>query len=448
LAAGAGAAAASGFVPGFLESAFAQTTAAPKRFVMIYMPNSNLRDSWLSTGGRNVTTATGDATQFTLNKHTMPLQPIQANMTLIHGINMDNMVGDLHSSAQIRVTTGADVVMPSAGPGGGNLPGGPSLDTVIAEESPIVAASTRPFKQLVVSADARGLSLHHRCITSDMMNQFVPPDNSPMTVYTRLFANVSVGGTAMEQQAALQKLRARKQSVLDFLKADISRMSSRVPALQRQKLDSHLTSIRALEQSLDSQVVPGSATVTLPTGLETLKPDTSANHPQLVKGFFDIIRTSFQLDLTRVVSFSFGTGNNAVSFADFGGGPSGGVHDIAHLSVNDSTKAMLTTITLWYTARVTEFVQSLAAIPEGTGTMLDNTMILFFSENAQYHEPKDIPLAIIGGKNLGNVGNRVVRYATRQVNDVGLGVLNAFKVPRTTWGDARWFKGVAPELLA
>jgi hypothetical protein len=361
---------------------------------------------------------------------------------------MDNMQGDLHSSAQIRVTTGADVRMPSAGAGGGNLPGGPSLDTVIATESPLVEASKRPVKQLVLSADTRGPSLHHRCISSDMTNEFIPPDNSPMTVYTRLFSNVMVGGTPMEQQIAMQKLRARKQSVLDYLKADIARLNVRIPALQKPKLQSHLDGIRALEQSLDSQVVPGTTTVKLPTGLEMLKPDTSSNHPQLIKGFFDITRAAFQLDLTRVVSFSFGTGNNAVSFADFGGGPSGGVHDIAHLSVSDSTKAMLTTITLWYTARVTEFVQSLAAIPEGTGTMLDNTMILFFSDNAQYHEPKDIPLAIIGGKNLGNVGNRCVRYSTpRQVNDIGLGILKAFNVPRTTWGDARWFKGAAPELL-
>jgi hypothetical protein len=321
---------------------------------------------------------------------------------------------------------------------------------VIATESPLVAASTRPFKQLVMTADSRGPSLHHRCISSDMTNEFIPPDNAPMTVYTRLFANVMVGGgTPMEQQLAMQKLRARKQSVLDYLKADIARLNGRIPALQKPKLQSHLDGIRALEKSLDAQVVPGTTTVTLPTGLEMLKPDTSSNHPQLIKGFFDITRAAFQLDLTRVASFSFGTGNNAVSFADFGGGPAGGVHDIAHLSVSDSTRAMLTTITLWYTARVTEFVQSLAAIPEGTGTMLDNTMILFFSENAQYHEPKDIPLAIIGGKNLGHVGNRVLRYTTtRQVNDVGLSILKAFQVPRTTWGDARWFKGAAPEVFA
>jgi hypothetical protein len=97
---------------------------------------------------------------------------------------------------------------------------------------------------------------------------------------------------------------------------------------------------------------------------------------------------------------------------------------------------------------VAEFVQQLAAVPEGTGSMLDNTLIYFFAETAQYHEHNDIPLALIGGKNLGNVGNRCLRYKARQVNDIGMAILKAFGTTRTTFGDPRWFHGVAPGLFA
>jgi hypothetical protein len=279
------------------------------------------------------------------------------------------------------------------------------------------------------------------------MSEFIPPDNAPINVYTRLFSNVVTMGTPMEQQVALQKLRARRQSVLDFLRADLGRIGARVPAADRPKLDSHLSAIRALEKSFDTQVTPPATTVKLPTGLETLKPDTSSNHPQLIAGFFDIVKAAFQLDLTRVVSFAFGTGNNAVSFADFGGGPSGGVHDIAHLSVNDMTKQMLTAITLWYMGKVAQFIQDLAAISEGTGSMLDNTLVYVFFETAQYHEHKNIPIAIFGGKNLGHVGNRVLSYNNRQINDVQLSILKAYGSRRTTFGDPRWFKAAAPEIF-
>jgi hypothetical protein len=148
-----------------------------------------------------------------------------------------------------------------------------------------------------------------------------------------------------------------------------------------------------------------------------------------------------------VASFSFGTGNNAVSFADFDAGPSGGVHNIAHQSQNDDTRNRLTTITLWYAARVVQFVQELAAIPEGDGTMLDNTLIFFFCEVGQWHEHRNIPLALIGGKNFGHVGNRAVHYESRQVNDIGMAILQALEVNRTTFGDERWFQGAAPELF-
>jgi hypothetical protein len=178
-----------------------------------------------------------------------------------------------------------------------------------------------------------------------------------------------------------------------------------------------------------------------------LKPNTSSNHPQLVQGFLDITKTALQLDLTRVVSMSFATGNSAVSFADFNAGPSGGVHNIAHQSKSDMTREALATVTLWYTAKVAQFVQQLAAIPEGTGSLLDNTLIYFFAETAQYHEHNDIPLVLIGGKNLGNVGNRCLRYKARQVNDVGMAILKALGVNRTTFGDPRWFHGVAPGLF-
>ena len=94
------------------------------------------------------------------------------------------------------------------------------------------------------------------------------------------------------------------------------------------------------------------------------------------------------------------------------------------------------------------WVQELAAVPEGNGTMLDNTLIFFFSEVGQWHEHNNIPLALIGGKNLGNPGNRCVVYDDRQVNDIGMAILQKLGVTgRTSFGDARWYKGAAPELF-
>jgi len=272
-------------------------------------------------------------------------------------------------------------------------------------------------------------------------------------VFSRLFSDVMLGATGtanpQERAAAFERLRLRKQSVLDLVRRDLARLQKRIPTAQRATLQSHLAAVESLEKTLMNQTAGSAAAANakLPMLDATLTPNNSANHPKLMQAFFDIIRTSMQLDLTRVVSFAFGTGNSAVSFADFAAGPSGGVHNIAHQSKNTVTMDKLTTITLWYNARVAEFVQTLAAVPEADGSMLDNTLVFLFSEVGQWHEHNDIPIAVIGGKNLGNVGNRVLRY-TRQVNDVGAAILKQLQVPITSFGDARWFKGPAPELFA
>jgi hypothetical protein len=435
--------------PAFLRRALAQPTAGgPKRLLMIFMPNCSVRARWLSQGGRNVDAGTGTATDFMLNTHTMPLTDIRQHITLIHGINMSNMKGDLHSSAQIRVTTGADVVMPNAGGGGGNLPGGPSIDTLVAEQSAVVKAAETKFKQLVLTADSRGISLHHQCVSSDLTNAFIPPQNSPQVLFDRLFKDVNVGAAAgPDRTMALAQLRAKKKSVLDFMTADLKRLEKQISAAQRPMLQSHLAAVAALEKTLETGggAVP-TAGGTLPAIDAGLTPNTSAQHPKLLQAFFDEIRSAFMFDLTRVVSLSFGTGNSNVSFADFMAGPSGGVHNISHQSQNATTMDKLTIITQWYMSRVKEFAQSLAAIPEAGGTMLDNTLIFLFSEVGQWHEHSDIPLLLVGGKNLGHVGGRALRY-TRQVNDVGMAILKQLQVPVTGFGDARWFKGPAPELF-
>jgi hypothetical protein len=434
--------------PAFLRRALAQSGVAPKRLLLFFMPNCSIRARWISQGGRNVEAGTGTASEFTMNTLTQPLADIRQHLTLIHGISMSNMRGDLHSSAQIRVTTGADVTMPSAGRGGGNLPGGPSLDTLAAEKSPVIKGTDTPFRQLVVSADSRGLSLHHQCVSSDLSNAFIPPESAPLAVFDRLFKDVNVGAGGADRAAALAQLRAKKKSVLDFMRSDLGRLERQVSSAQRPLLQSHVAAVASLEKTLTSPAGPnvttGGPLPVIPAGLMA---NTSANHPQLMQGFFDIIRSAFMFDLTRVASMSFGTGNSAVSFADFGAGPSGGVHNISHQSQNTATMDSLSTITRWYLTRVKEFVLSLAAIPEPDGSaMLDNTLILLFSEVGQWHEHGDIPLVLMGGKNLGHTGGRALRYS-RQVNDIGMAILKQLQVPMTTFGDTRWFKGAAPELF-
>jgi hypothetical protein len=120
------------------------------------------------------------------------------------------------------------------------------------------------------------------------------------------------------------------------------------------------------------------------------------------------------------------SGHNWVTFKDYD--PTitrpGRVHEITHESYVGKNLDMRR-ITNWYGERLNEFVLDLASTQDVDGSsMLDNTLIVFFSEvsiigdgiDAQ-HDATNTPLALIGGKNLGHQGGRCLRYANRSTND-------------------------------
>src|SRR5437763_14335134 len=89
-----------------LRSCFGQAAGAPKRLLVLYMPNCNIRAAWVPTGGRNVTMGQGDATQFTLGSSSAGLQPARGALTLVDGLDLTNVRGDPPGSGITRLLPG------------------------------------------------------------------------------------------------------------------------------------------------------------------------------------------------------------------------------------------------------------------------------------------------------------------------------------------------------
>jgi hypothetical protein len=171
--------------------------------------------------------------------------------------------------------------------------------------------------------------------------------------------------------------------------------------------------------------------------------NVSANHKKILDQFFGIIKVAFQLDLTRVVTFMFGSANSQVAIPGIAG-LTKGIHPTAH----DYSVAPLTQATAWYCDVVAKFVLELAALKESDGSsVLDNTIIVMSSDVAQYHEFTNVPMVLFGGSKLGLKGGRVLRYTGRTPSDVWTGVAGAFGVPMTAFGDPAYNKGPLPELF-
>jgi hypothetical protein len=138
---------------------------------------------------------------------------------------------------------------------------------------------------------------------------------------------------------------------------------------------------------------------------------------------FAILRAAFVCDVTRLVTFMWGTGASALSFPDLGIGDH---HGTSH----DNDRPALSAADRWFSERTVPFIESLidTADPAG-GRLIDNTLVWYISENAEGwdHALDDMPFVLFGGDGVGlqNRG-RIADVSGTTSNDVWLSIAPIF----------------------
>ncbi|MEZ4464304.1 MAG: hypothetical protein R3F43_07260 [bacterium] len=97
----------------------------------------------------------------------------------------------------------------------------------------------------------------------------------------------------------------------------------------------------------------------------------------------------------------------------------------------------------WYAGQYAALLRRLDAVPEGDGTLLDNTLVLWVNElsRGNTHSHQDMPFILAGGKNLGLDTGRFLRFNGASHNDLLVSIANLMEVPIPTFGDARFCTG-------
>jgi hypothetical protein len=258
------------------------------------------------------------------------------------------------------------------------------------------------------------------------------PESSPSNAFMNYFAS----GLMSMDPAQIARMTAQNKSVLDFALGGLSSLQSQVPSSQLPKIQAHLDAVRQLEKNL----------ATTPTGPACMPP-TFAGGPlspdphrldaqtyTMWQQHKEIIKTMFMCDLTRVVSFTFGYGNSSIHFQnvlsnaplagkykDTSGNPINdpdGHHDISHNMGGDANDAQYI-IDKYYCDRTAELLAEMAATPDiGGGTLLDNTLVVFWSEvsNGNAHGAVDMPVLLFGGKFLKLNGGSYLQLANPSSN--------------------------------
>lgn len=398
--------------------------ARPKRFIAIYQPNGCFPASWFPSGGE---------TGFTLGSSLMPLEPYREHCLFFSGVDLKVAVtgnGEQHQRGIGAFLTGQTLATGSFVGNDGTTAGwanGASLDQLLV---PLVGSgSTAPSLQLGVHCAERDVSGVVSYAGPSMPLLAV---NDPAVTFRTLFGTVP--GPADEQE----RVRRRRASVLDTVAKQFPVAKRGLSRADVARLDLHLQQVRDLEARVAG--LPGNPSCPPPAAPPMTQFASETAMPEVAKLQLDLLVKALQCDLTRVATVAFSDAKNHIGLPFLG--VASDVHNISHLPDSDAERVHLATRDRWMAEQLAYLVKRLAETPDGSGTLLDSTLVLWGSELGQgnSHSHSNVPL-VLAGHGAGFRMGRSLRFNASSWNDVLLSVYRAFGGAGETFGDAQFSSG-------
>src|SRR4051794_7639641 len=345
-------------VPAFASAA---TTAPVPRLGFIYIANGVIQNQWTPA-----TTGAG----FELTPILQPLAGVRDHINVLSGLShlqadtFGDGTGD-HPRASAVWLTGVhayDRTRP-----GVEVKLATTIDQIAARE--IGKTSRVPSLELSVDFPTQGACDSGDCFyvnTVSWRNETTPnpTESHPRVVFERLFGD---GGSAAERLA-----RTRTDaSILDSLVAEVSRVSSSLGAHDRSKLSEYLDSVREVEQRIQNAEGQTEHDVELPE-----RPtDIPASFDAHTKLMFDLQALAFRADITRVFSMIMSRELSSRTFATIGVPDQH--HAVSHHRNDPELIAKKARIDVYQAQLLAYFLDKLKAIPDGDGTLLDHSLIVY-----------------------------------------------------------------------
>ena len=371
--------------------------AVPPRFVFWFNGNGIPERYWIP---REI------GVDYELTPCLAPLASIRDDVHVVSGIDNPNArvtaPGNTHHKSMSALVSGT----PYTGRGAG----GASIDQVIAGE--MRGESRFRSLQVGVCQESHGENIH-RNLSWAGADRALPPEMIPHNLFDRLFG--------VRDQSWI----SRKKSVLDAVRADLASLEPSLGQADRHRLDEHLTSVREVERAIAS----------LPSdyGKKIKEPEDVADltdYPRIAKIQSDLVAHALASGQTRVVSYMLTKCQSLVRLPWLGYTRLRH-HDYTHTNA-DSPEGQRTMrdICRWHVEEFAYFIGRLKSIPEGSGTLLDNTCVVFAHEHAEANPHKDNGLALILAGHAGGMKTGMHSKMRHTIGDLYLTVAEeVFKLP-------------------
>jgi hypothetical protein len=352
------------------ERARGATGAFPKRLVTIAWSNGVAQPDFYPPGDDP-----------TASMIMTPLAALKAKVTMVAGLDFKTMLDGGHTyDGHFSFPTMFTGTYKNLG-GQNSTASGASIDQVVSD----AVAKTVNLPVPLVTITVQGKSTSYRADGSQ---------NTGETQAGRLFQTL-FASTAMPS-ATVSALTARRKSVLDYLTSELGGFAAKRGTDDKAKIAAHLDSIRQIETSL-------TATATGGVGCMPVDPGMPSMYQDQVKAFNDLVAMAFRCDVTRTVAMSWaddgGSGPYTMPFLNLDDPTSmsiGEVHNIAHEGATGYPKKII--IDTWYMQQLAYLAGLLDATTEGTGTMLDNSLIVMGNDMSEgsFHSVSNIPYVLVG----------------------------------------------------
>ncbi|MCA9649808.1 MAG: DUF1552 domain-containing protein [Myxococcales bacterium] len=415
---------ASGVLAPFLPLLDREVEAAPGdfplRLILLFSANGTLHERWQPSGSEN---------DFTLGQILQPLDAYKDQMLVLDGLEMSRAgPGDGHQKGMGILWTGNTLLEGTEFEGGGDAGtagwgGGISVEQHIANT---VGLET-PYKSLEFGVQTQGATVWSRMSYAGA-NQPIAPEDNPAAMYDRLFADFDVDATELE------RIKTQRQSVIDLVKGDLdSLMIRHGSADDKLKIQAHLDAIRAVEQRNQAEV----PSCEIPAAPAAIDHNANDNYPLVSQLQTDLMAMALTCDLTRVASLQWSRSVSNVRFT--WKGITDGHHDHSHLGDSDPVMIdNISSINVWYAEQVRYLMDTLAAIPEGDGSVLDNTLIVWGNElsRGNSHGNNPIPFVLLGGAGGRLQMGRYLQYDSVRHNRLLVSLCHAMGLDgQTTFGN-------------
>ncbi len=367
-----------------------------------------------------------------------PLEPFKDKLVTLRGVhNQVEGDGDRHMRGMSCLLTGTEL-LPGNIQGGSDTPAGWASGISIDQEIKNFLQSRDETRTRFGSLEF-GVAVPNRADPWTRMsyagpNQPIAPVDDPEQMLGKLYGR-------MKDKESLT-------SIIDGVRDDLAKVSKKLGAEDRARLEEHLTLVREMEAELQR----GDESLNLTHPVPEIDPDielVNDNTPRLSRMQIDLLVNSMANDMTRVATLQFmrSVGQARMNWL----GIKDGHHSLSHESdENKEAVESLTKINEWFAGELAYLTKRLTETPEpgGVGSMLDNTLVVWLNElgKGNSHTLNDIPFVLLGGKAHGVKAGRALNFGGVSHNRLWLSIAQSMGHGIQTFGNAKFCEGGALNL--